>query len=173
MKVLARQAKDLFRADSSYVVVGGLGGLGQSLVRWMSTHGAKNLIVLSRSGMKHALAKQLSSDLERGGCRVLMPECDITDGSLVKEVLSAAEKVMPPIRGVIQAAMVLNVCSVSTSLQLPLTFYTGLYFRAHVVQPISKRGIAEGSGDVEPTPRTFATKPRFLCHAFLSCWHCR
>ena len=77
----------------------------------MIKHGAKNLIILSRSGKRHALAEKLSEDLEQAGCRVIMPECNISDGALVGRVLNDAAKFMPPIRGVIQGAMVLNVSS--------------------------------------------------------------
>lgn len=98
----------MFREDSSYIIIGGLGGLGQSLARWMIKYGAKNLIILSRSGKRHALAGKLSADLEQAGCRVIMPECDIKDGALVEQVLNNAAKSMPPIRGAIQGAMVLN-----------------------------------------------------------------
>lgn len=71
--------------------------------------GAKNLIILSRSGKRHALADKLSGDLEQAGCRVIMPECNIADGALVRQILNDSAKFMPPIRGVIQGAMVLNV----------------------------------------------------------------
>jgi|HubBroStandDraft_4_1064222.scaffolds.fasta_scaffold1136930_1 NAD(P)-dependent dehydrogenase (short-subunit alcohol dehydrogenase family) len=74
----------------------------------MVKHGAKNLIILSRSGKKHTLAEKLSADLEQAGCSVLMPECDIKDAALVEQVLNDAAKSMPPIRGIIHGAMVLN-----------------------------------------------------------------
>ncbi|KAF8849554.1 type I polyketide synthase [Acephala macrosclerotiorum] len=110
VKVLARRKRDLFRADSSYIIVGGLGGLGQSLSRWMVKHGARNLIILSRSGKKHALAEKLSTNLEQAGCKAIMPACDIKDSILVEQILTKASKSMPPIRGLIQGAMVLNDC---------------------------------------------------------------
>ncbi len=74
----------------------------------MVKHGAKSLIILSRSGNKHALSSSLSKDLEQAGCTVVMPKCDITDGALLEQVLNDAAKSLPPIRGVIQGAMVLN-----------------------------------------------------------------
>lgn len=118
-QVLARRERDLFRDDSSYIIVGGLGGLGQSLARWMVKHGAKNLIILSRSGKRHALAEMLSADLEQAGCNLIMPECDIKDGALVEQILNDAAKSMPPIRGAIQGAMVLNASSnVTLSLEI-------------------------------------------------------
>lgn len=77
----------------------------------MIKHGAKNLIILSRSGKRHVHADELLGDLDQAGCRVIMPECDITDGALVRRILNDSAKSMPPIRGVIQGAMVLNVSS--------------------------------------------------------------
>ena len=37
------------QANASYVVVGGFGGIGQSICLWLAEHGAKNLFVLSKS----------------------------------------------------------------------------------------------------------------------------
>lgn len=74
----------------------------------MAKYGAKNLIILSRSGNKHASCSTLSEDLRQAGCTVIMPKCDIIDGALLEEVLNDAAKSMPPIRGVIQGAMVLT-----------------------------------------------------------------
>ncbi|KUJ12390.1 uncharacterized protein LY89DRAFT_722023 [Mollisia scopiformis] len=39
-----------FDCDSSYMISGGLGGLGRSMTRWMASRGAKNIILPSRSG---------------------------------------------------------------------------------------------------------------------------
>ena len=101
----------MFHSDASYIILGGLGGIGQFLARWMCKHGAKNLIILSRSGGKHALAGKLSRDLEQAGCQIIMPACDITNAIAAERVLKEAMKIMPPIRGHIQGAMVLNVSS--------------------------------------------------------------
>lgn len=38
--------------DATYMIVGGLGGLGRSLTMWMLDHGARNFVFLSRSGIK-------------------------------------------------------------------------------------------------------------------------
>lgn len=41
-----------FRAEVSYLLVGGLGGLGRSIAMWMVENWAKHLIFLSRGGGK-------------------------------------------------------------------------------------------------------------------------
>ncbi|KAL4941786.1 hypothetical protein BDV06DRAFT_222773 [Aspergillus oleicola] len=110
VKAISPRPPHPLREDSSYVIVGGLGGIGQSLAREMVKDGAKNLIILSRSGIKHPRAIELVADLSQAGCRAILPECDITDADAVSKAMGDAAMVFPPIRGVIQGAMVLNDC---------------------------------------------------------------
>ena len=42
----------VLRSDSSYILIGGLGGLGRAVSKWMVECGAKHLIFLSRSAGK-------------------------------------------------------------------------------------------------------------------------
>ncbi|KAF4512783.1 hypothetical protein G6O67_000122 [Ophiocordyceps sinensis] len=94
--------------DATYLIAGGLGGLGRGLARHMASRGARNLILLSRSGAQAPEAKALVGDLRDAGVQVDAVACDIADAERVDEILSDAMKRMPPIRGVIQAAMVLE-----------------------------------------------------------------
>ena len=41
----------LFRADASYLIVGGLGGFGLKVAEWMANAGAGTLVLMTRSGM--------------------------------------------------------------------------------------------------------------------------
>jgi len=52
----AKAEEVVFRNDASYLMVGGLGGLGQSLIKWMLAHGARHFVFLSRSGNKDGSA---------------------------------------------------------------------------------------------------------------------
>lgn len=78
----------------------------------MVNHGARNLIVVSRSANAQKAAPFLA-EMENVGCKVQIAGCDISDGNQVAEVIKSCAGVMPPIRGVIQAAMVLQVCFIS------------------------------------------------------------
>jgi hypothetical protein len=50
VKVRLRAAATVrLRADTSYLLVGDVGGLRRSIARWMIDRGAKNLILLSHS----------------------------------------------------------------------------------------------------------------------------
>ena|SRR5436190_8852339 len=98
-----------FDSNATYVIAGGLGGLGRSIARWIIRRGARNLILLSRSGPKTEPAEMLVRDLAAQGARVATPACDITDASLLKAILRDCALTMPPIKGCIQASMVLKV----------------------------------------------------------------
>lgn len=94
--------------------------IGQSICLWLAEHGAKNLVILSRSANAADKAASLLNDLRNLGCQVKSIACDIAN---VNDVLQAVEacKDMPPIRGVIQGAMVLRDSILE---QMSLTDYT-------------------------------------------------
>ncbi|KAF2180759.1 reducing type I polyketide synthase [Zopfia rhizophila CBS 207.26] len=94
--------------DSTCIVSGGLGGLGRNISRWLADHGAKNLILLSRSGAKSGSARKLLQELQEKGVNVVAPSCDITDKASLQDVLRRCCSEMPPIKGCIQSAMVLR-----------------------------------------------------------------
>lgn len=99
-----------FDPDASYLIAGGLGGLGRSAARWMAKQGARNLVLLSRSGPTSTHAQTLVSELRMAGLEVRTPRCDVADAaSLASAIASCAD--MPPIKGCLQATMVLQVQS--------------------------------------------------------------
>jgi short-subunit dehydrogenase len=97
-----------FPSDASYLFAGGLGGLGRSISHWMVSNGARNLIYASRSGTSSPEAMKFVNGLTAAGVRVQVLSCDIADEPKLSASLSLALKTMPPIRGVIQGAMVLK-----------------------------------------------------------------
>ncbi len=91
------------------ILAGGTGGLGQSLTRWMVSEGARHIVLLSRRGGAADLKlKELVCQGAEVGARVALHTCDITDRQQLDHVL-AELSALPPVRGVIQAAMVLRV----------------------------------------------------------------
>jgi NADP-dependent 3-hydroxy acid dehydrogenase YdfG len=97
-----------FNANASYLLSGGLGGLGRSISRWMVSNGARNLIYVARHGASSPEASTLIRDLNSAGVRTEVIECDVTDSVRLSDSLSKSLKTMPPIHGVIQGAMVLQ-----------------------------------------------------------------
>jgi NAD(P)-dependent dehydrogenase (short-subunit alcohol dehydrogenase family) len=91
-------------------VVGGFCGIGRAIARWLANNGARYLILVSRNGSITDSSKKLLIDFERQNIDVLSDTCDIADVNQLKALLQTVKrKRMPPIRGVIQGAMVLRV----------------------------------------------------------------
>ncbi|KAL8721434.1 MAG: hypothetical protein Q9225_001879 [Loekoesia sp. 1 TL-2023] len=97
-----------FDENATYVISGGLGGLGRSIVRWMVGRKAKYLLLLSRSGANGEAAATLLKELEDTGVHAEIPLCDISSEEVLISVLARYTKTLPPIKGCIQASMVLK-----------------------------------------------------------------
>jgi hypothetical protein len=95
--------------NATYVIAGGLGGLGRSVARWMAGRGAKNLILLSRRGPVHDAAKQLVRELEITCESIATPACDVADSEALRDAIANCLETMPPVRGCVQGSMVLKV----------------------------------------------------------------
>jgi NADPH:quinone reductase-like Zn-dependent oxidoreductase/malonyl CoA-acyl carrier protein transacylase/SAM-dependent methyltransferase/acyl carrier protein len=97
-----------FDEDSTYLVAGGSGGLGRAITKWMVSRGAKHLIVPSRSGATSQAAAQLLSELRSRGVNIVAPKCDVSLRENMANMLQDCARTMPPIKGCINAAMVLQ-----------------------------------------------------------------
>jgi NADPH:quinone reductase-like Zn-dependent oxidoreductase/SAM-dependent methyltransferase len=98
-----------FQPDASYVLAGGLGGLGRSLASWMVSRGAKHLIFLSRTGNITRPVQEMVSSLEGKGCKIRIFKCDVSDATSLRTVLEECAQTLPPIKGCVQGSMVLKV----------------------------------------------------------------
>ncbi|KAL8791806.1 MAG: hypothetical protein Q9195_005615 [Heterodermia aff. obscurata] len=98
----------IFDPDASYLIAGGLGGIGRSVARWMVSHGARNLILLSRSARHTESARHMISELQQKGVKIQTPPCDIANEQRLKQVLEECGQTFPPIKGCIQSSLVLS-----------------------------------------------------------------
>ncbi|HZT80840.1 MAG TPA: SDR family NAD(P)-dependent oxidoreductase, partial [Gemmataceae bacterium] len=104
-----------FRADASYLITGGLGGFGLAVARWMAERGARNLVLVSRhaehalrgAGAGHPLRAAIA-ELEQLGARVVVRSADVSKEEDVAAVLAEIDRDLPPLRGIMHAAMVLE-----------------------------------------------------------------
>ncbi|PHH81292.1 hypothetical protein CDD82_1123 [Ophiocordyceps australis] len=96
-------------ASGSYLLVGGLGGLGRSLARLFISLGARNLCFLSRSGAESSGTKAFIHELEaQAGVKVLVCKADVSHGEHVAQAVQRCTATLGPIQGVVQCAMVLR-----------------------------------------------------------------
>lgn len=94
------------KSNASYLLVGGLGGLGRAVSTWMAEHGARNLVYLSRSAGKSSSDQAFFAELESLGCSV---QAFAGNVSVLSDVKRAIEGATFPVAGVLQMSMVLKV----------------------------------------------------------------
>lgn len=95
-------------ADATYLVAGGLGGFGLETARWLVERGARHLLLLGRSGAAGEAARQGVESLQAAGAEVVVEACDLADAAAVEAVVARAAERMPPLRGLLHTAMVLD-----------------------------------------------------------------
>lgn len=106
----ATASAPLFRSDATYLIVGGTGGLGRSMSRWMVSKGAENIVLISRRARLEGAVEQLVQELKQSaGANICVKACDVTDFDSVTRLVKSCSSELPPIVGVIHAGMVLRV----------------------------------------------------------------
>ncbi|KAL4971435.1 hypothetical protein BDW66DRAFT_165239 [Aspergillus desertorum] len=110
VRVVPRTPIAKLQPDASYLLVGGMGGIGQSIAHWMAAHGARNIIVLSRSAGRVDKSGSFVAGLREVGCRVVAISCDVADKDDLTRALRICthDEKLPPIRGVVNSAMALQ-----------------------------------------------------------------
>jgi len=108
LKFLTPRPTATFRPDRSYLLVGGLGGLGRAVANWMVENGARHMIFLSRSAQEDENTRGFLEELRSQNCQVYLV-CG--SASNIADVQKAASISTQPVAGVINMAMVLKVCS--------------------------------------------------------------
>uniref|UniRef100_A0A0B7KHN6 Uncharacterized protein n=1 Tax=Bionectria ochroleuca TaxID=29856 RepID=A0A0B7KHN6_BIOOC len=100
-----REGKQLFWENATYLLVGGLGGLGRSIALWMVQNGARHFVFLSRSGGAKPEVTALVRSLQGAGCTVQVVAGSVTN---LDDVSRALDQARLPVAGVLQLSMVLR-----------------------------------------------------------------
>ncbi len=100
-------AKGELRQDRTYLVTGGLGGIGLAVADWLAEHGA-GTIVLNGRREPDSEAEDAIKTLRRRGVNVEVELADVTDTSAIDEMLNRIDANMPPLGGVIHSVGVLS-----------------------------------------------------------------
>jgi NADPH:quinone reductase-like Zn-dependent oxidoreductase/NADP-dependent 3-hydroxy acid dehydrogenase YdfG/acyl carrier protein len=91
------------RGDGTYLVTGGLGGIGLRLARRLVDHGARSLALLGRSA-PDAAAREAIEEMRSRGAEVRVIAADVAVGHEVARALEEIATYLAPLRGVIHAA---------------------------------------------------------------------
>ncbi|NEQ06320.1 MAG: SDR family NAD(P)-dependent oxidoreductase [Moorea sp. SIO4E2] len=96
-----------FPEDGTYLITGGLGGLGLVIARWMVEQGAKHLVLVGRSSPKEFAQNQLT-ELKKAGANLVIEKADVSSLEQMTKVVTKIEQSLPPLTGVIHCAAVLE-----------------------------------------------------------------
>ncbi len=95
------------RDDRTYLVTGGLGGIGCAVAGWLADNGA-GAIVLNGRRDPDPDAEKAINELRSRGIRVEVELADVTDASAVDAMLARINDKLPPLAGVIHSVGVLS-----------------------------------------------------------------
>lgn len=108
----------LTRDDRSYLVTGGLGGLGRQLALWLAKQGARHLTLLVRTPVAPTAGQPPTSDSEARsrcvhellalGVKVHIEVGDVSDAETVRALINLFGETLPPLAGVIHAAGIID-----------------------------------------------------------------
>lgn len=96
---------NIFRSDGTYFLVGLASELGQSLCNWMVSHGARHVVLSSRSPK---VDPQFIASIEAAGAKIKIVAIDVTRRDSLRSGYDAICAEMPPIIGVANGAMILE-----------------------------------------------------------------
>ncbi len=98
----------IWRHDATYLITGGLGMLGLRVAQWLvRQHGVRHLVLTGRSGARGA-AQDAVTELQTQGAHVHVMQADITVETDVQRVMEAIQNQLPPLKGVIHCAGILD-----------------------------------------------------------------
>ena len=95
------------RQDRTYLVTGGLGGIGCAVAEWLAGQGA-GAIVLNGRRDPDAAAEETISALRERGITVKVELADVLDVAAVDQMLARIDQELPPLGGVIHSVGVLS-----------------------------------------------------------------
>ncbi|MGD1952200.1 MAG: SDR family NAD(P)-dependent oxidoreductase, partial [Leptolyngbyaceae cyanobacterium] len=91
-------------SEGSYLISGGMGGLGLAVAQWLVDQGARQLILLSRRGADTSTKQAAVTHLESMGARVKVVAVDVSDATALGETFADLSEPFSSIRGVVHAA---------------------------------------------------------------------
>ena len=94
-------------AEGTYLITGGLGGLGLQLTQWLIDQGARHLVLVGRRAPSGS-TEQYLRQLEATGAHITVAQADVTHAQQVTELLDEIAQTLPPLKGILHLAGVLD-----------------------------------------------------------------
>ena len=104
---LAHPSPPQFHKNGTYLISGGLGGLGLLVAKWMAELGAGHLALVSRRDVTSEVEVRIQA-VKQAGAEVTVFQTDISSPEQVAQLLLRLKQTMPPLRGIVHAAGILD-----------------------------------------------------------------
>lgn len=100
---LSGEAGQRLPAGGTYLVTGGLGGVGRRVARWLVRRGARHLVLTGRSAVADD-HRAFLAELESTGASVRLARADVADAGAMAAVLREIRASGRPLAGILHAA---------------------------------------------------------------------
>ncbi|KAG6016048.1 Type I Iterative PKS [Claviceps pusilla] len=102
-----RPTPSSLKTDATYLITGGTRGIGLNLAYWLTENGARNIVVLGRSGGSGSEVQKLLEKFQGTDVVVRALSCDIASREQLATVVESIRD-LPPVCGVIHSALLLS-----------------------------------------------------------------
>ncbi|MCP5018763.1 MAG: SDR family NAD(P)-dependent oxidoreductase [Ketobacter sp.] len=99
-------------SDATYLVTGGLGGLGLYVADALTRSGAKHLVLMSRRGNLESLdgdRAELVAKLKEQGVQISVANVDVADEAAVADLVGELAQAASPLKGIVHAAGISDI----------------------------------------------------------------
>ena len=104
---LPDDAASRVRGDRTYLVTGGLGGVGGATAGWLADNGARTIVLNGRRAPGDA-AEEVIRSLRERGVEVHVELADVADMEQLRAMLARIDASLPPLGGVVHSAVALS-----------------------------------------------------------------
>ncbi|QUQ64353.1 D-alanine--D-alanyl carrier protein ligase [Kutzneria sp. CA-103260] len=96
------------RFAGTWLVTGGLAGIGLELAGRLAEAGVRHLVLVGRRALPSPGTEEALDRLRAAGVEVLAEAVDVTSASQVDALIARIDRELPPLRGVLHCAMVID-----------------------------------------------------------------
>jgi NADP-dependent 3-hydroxy acid dehydrogenase YdfG/acyl carrier protein len=100
------RTEPLFDTNGTYLITGGLGGVGLRSAQWMVEQGARYIVLMGRHGATEQAQTTIEA-LRETGATISVIQTDVSQHDQLADALEQIRRSMPPLRGVFHSAVVL------------------------------------------------------------------
>lgn len=99
--------ESVIQAEATYLITGGIGGIGLVVAEWLISQGATSIALLARKQVSQEVQSKLN-EFEDRGATVTVFQADVSNRQQLEDVLGQIQATMFPLRGIVHTAGILD-----------------------------------------------------------------